>query len=157
VSLEQGPLSPLNTIEELLGRKSIGSCLESREYGHRDLSCWSCCTLYPQKLVLSSPTSGGRSAGIIRLRTQAASHKTCVVHVCSCRFIRKILCLNIHAPKKLCEPMPQTQTSILKHCDAWTGCRFVLREIGYLFWGLDHSSPWESTSKLQRLHVTCGK
>jgi hypothetical protein len=30
------PLSPVSTTEELLGRKSSGFCLESREYGHRD-------------------------------------------------------------------------------------------------------------------------
>jgi hypothetical protein len=28
-------------------------------------------TLYPQKLTLTSPTSGGRSVGIVRLRTKA--------------------------------------------------------------------------------------
>jgi hypothetical protein len=27
--------------------------------------------LYPQKLLLTSPTSGGRSVGIVRSRTQA--------------------------------------------------------------------------------------
>jgi hypothetical protein len=27
--------------------------------------------LYPQKLALTSPTSGGRSVGIVRLRTKA--------------------------------------------------------------------------------------
>jgi hypothetical protein len=32
---------------------------------------WSRDTLYPLKLVLTSPTSGGRSVGIVRLRTQA--------------------------------------------------------------------------------------
>jgi hypothetical protein len=31
-----GPLSLVNTIEELLGRKSSGSGLESREYGRMD-------------------------------------------------------------------------------------------------------------------------
>jgi hypothetical protein len=36
VGLERGPLSLMNTIEELLGRKSSGSDLESREYGRRD-------------------------------------------------------------------------------------------------------------------------
>jgi hypothetical protein len=35
VSLERGPLSLVNTTEELLGRKSSGSDLESREYGHK--------------------------------------------------------------------------------------------------------------------------
>jgi hypothetical protein len=38
VGLERGPLSLVSTTEELLGRKSSGSCLESREYGHRDPS-----------------------------------------------------------------------------------------------------------------------
>jgi hypothetical protein len=38
VGLEQGPLSLMSTIEELLGRKSSGSGLESREYGRRNPS-----------------------------------------------------------------------------------------------------------------------
>jgi hypothetical protein len=36
VGLERGPLSLVSTIEELLGRKSSGSGLESLEYGRRD-------------------------------------------------------------------------------------------------------------------------
>jgi hypothetical protein len=35
VGLERGPLSLVNTIEELLGRKSSGSGLENRYYGGR--------------------------------------------------------------------------------------------------------------------------
>jgi hypothetical protein len=50
--------------------KSSGSCLENREYGHRDPSRWPCGTLYPQKLAITSPTSGGRLVGIFRSRTQ---------------------------------------------------------------------------------------
>jgi hypothetical protein len=38
VDLEQGPLSLVSTIEELLERKSSGSGLESRDYGRRDPS-----------------------------------------------------------------------------------------------------------------------
>jgi hypothetical protein len=53
VSLEQGPLSLVSTTEEVLGRKSIGSSLESRQYSHRDPSCWPHDTLYPQKLALT--------------------------------------------------------------------------------------------------------
>jgi hypothetical protein len=64
VGLEQGPLSLLSTIEELLGRKSSGCCLETREYGRRDPSRWPRGTLYQQKLALTSPTSCGRSVGI---------------------------------------------------------------------------------------------
>jgi hypothetical protein len=33
--ISRGPLSLVSTIEELLGRKSSGSGLESREYGFR--------------------------------------------------------------------------------------------------------------------------
>jgi hypothetical protein len=68
VGLERGPLSLVSTIEELLERKSSGSGLESRDYGRRDPLH---CTLYPQKLALISPTSGGRSVGIVSSRTQA--------------------------------------------------------------------------------------
>jgi hypothetical protein len=50
--------------------KSSGSCLENREYGRRDPSHWPRGTLYPQKLAITSPTSGGRSVGIVRSRTQ---------------------------------------------------------------------------------------
>jgi hypothetical protein len=71
VGLERGPLSLVSTIEELLRRKSSGSGLENRDYDSRDPSCWPCVTLYPQKLALISLTSGGRSVGIIRSRTQA--------------------------------------------------------------------------------------
>jgi hypothetical protein len=61
VGLERGPLSLMSTIAELLERKSSGSGLENREYGPRDSSRWPRGTLYPQKLALTSPTSGGRS------------------------------------------------------------------------------------------------
>jgi hypothetical protein len=71
VGLERGPLSLVSTNEELLGRKSSGSCLESREYERRDPSRWPRGTLYPQKLVLTLPTSCGHSVGIVRSRTQA--------------------------------------------------------------------------------------
>jgi hypothetical protein len=52
----RGPLSLVSTIEELLERKSSGSGLENRYYGHR---------------ILTSLTSGGRSIGIVGSRTQA--------------------------------------------------------------------------------------
>jgi uncharacterized protein YaiE (UPF0345 family) len=52
-------------------RKCNGSGLEIREYCRRDPSRWLHGTLYPQKLALTSRTSGGRSVGIVRSRTQA--------------------------------------------------------------------------------------
>jgi hypothetical protein len=66
----RGPLSLVSTTEELLDRNSSGSCLENREYGRRDPSRLPRGTLYPHKLAIASPTSGGRSIGIVRSRTQ---------------------------------------------------------------------------------------
>jgi hypothetical protein len=55
---------------ELLERKSSGSGLESWEYGCMDPSRWQCDTLYPQKLALTSPTSGCCLVGIVCSLTQ---------------------------------------------------------------------------------------
>jgi hypothetical protein len=71
VDLERGPLSLVSTTEELLGRKSSGSGLASREYGCRDPSLWPRSTPYLQMLAPCSLTSGGRLVGIVRSRTQA--------------------------------------------------------------------------------------
>jgi hypothetical protein len=72
VGLEHGPLSLVSTIEELLERKSSGSGLEIREYGRKGSAARGYATpLYPQSLALIPPTSGGRSVGIVRFRTQA--------------------------------------------------------------------------------------
>jgi hypothetical protein len=69
----------VSTIEELLGRKSSGSGLENREYCCGDLLRWPHDTLYPQKLALTSPTSGGLSVGIVCLRTKATEFFFCIV------------------------------------------------------------------------------
>jgi hypothetical protein len=71
VGLERGPLSLVRTTEELLGRNNSGSGLENREYGRGDPLRWPRDTFYPQKLAITSPTSGGRSVGIVRLLTKA--------------------------------------------------------------------------------------
>jgi hypothetical protein len=71
VGLERGPLSPVSTTEELLGRKSSGSGLEKLEYGRRDQSRFPRGTLHPHKLALTSPTSGGSLLGIVRSQTRA--------------------------------------------------------------------------------------
>jgi hypothetical protein len=71
VGLDRGPLSLVSTIEELLGKNSSGPGLENQEYSRGDPLRWPRNTLYPQKLALTSPTSGGRSVGIVRLRTKA--------------------------------------------------------------------------------------
>jgi hypothetical protein len=71
VGLKQGPLSLVSTTDEPFGRKSSGSGLENREYGRGDLSRWPRDT-YTQKLALTSPTSGDRSAVIVHSQTQTA-------------------------------------------------------------------------------------
>jgi hypothetical protein len=70
VGLERGPFSLVSAIEELLGRKGTGSGLKSQEYGRRDPSRWPRGTIYPQKLALTSRTSGGRSVGIVLSQAQ---------------------------------------------------------------------------------------
>jgi hypothetical protein len=52
-------------------QKRSGSCLENREYGRRDPSRWPRGTLNPQKFAIISPTSGGRTVGVVRSQTQA--------------------------------------------------------------------------------------
>jgi hypothetical protein len=74
VGLERDPLSLVSTTEAMLGRKCCGSGLENGKYGRRDPSRRPCVALYPQKLALTSPTSGGRSVGIVRSRTQATEY-----------------------------------------------------------------------------------
>jgi hypothetical protein len=79
VGLERVPLSPVSTTEELLGRKSSVSGLESREYGRRDPSRLPRGKLYPQNLTLALPTSACRSVGIVRSWTQATEFSLVLV------------------------------------------------------------------------------
>jgi hypothetical protein len=86
VGLERGPLILVTTTDELLEIKRSGSSQENRDYGRKDPSRLPRFTLYPKKLVLTSSTSGGRSVGIVRLRTQATEffyglHIGCSVEV----------------------------------------------------------------------------
>jgi hypothetical protein len=57
----------VSTIKDPFGRNSSGSGLENQEYGREDPLC---CPRYTQKLALTSPTSGGRSVGIVRSQTK---------------------------------------------------------------------------------------
>jgi hypothetical protein len=58
--------------------------LEIREHGRRDPSRWPRGTLYPQMLTLTSPTSGGRSVGIVRSLAQDTEF---VLFVCLLAYI----------------------------------------------------------------------
>jgi hypothetical protein len=67
VGLKQGPFSLVSVTEELLGRNSTVYDLESRGIRHADHVA----TSSRRKLALISLTNGGRSVGIVRLRTEA--------------------------------------------------------------------------------------
>jgi hypothetical protein len=57
--------------------------LENREYGRKDPLNSPRYILYPEKLALTSATSGGLSVGIVRLRTKATefSFYYCIIDV----------------------------------------------------------------------------
>jgi hypothetical protein len=62
----------MNTIEELLERKRSGSGLENQDYGRKGSSALTMRhSSIRKKLALTSPTSGGRSVGIVRSRIEA--------------------------------------------------------------------------------------
>jgi hypothetical protein len=68
MGLERGPLCLVSTTEELLDRKVAASVYktENTAVGIRHADH----VVFPQKLAITSPTIGGRSVGIVRLRTQ---------------------------------------------------------------------------------------
>ena len=71
VGLDRGPLSLVRSSEELL-EKSSGSRSRKQKLTAVGTRCVDHVTpLYPQKLALTSPTGGGRSVGIVRVRTKA--------------------------------------------------------------------------------------
>jgi hypothetical protein len=71
VGLEQGSLSLMSTIEELVARKSSGSGLENQDYGLRDQPHWPRDTLNPQKWAPTLLTSSSHSVGIVRSWTKS--------------------------------------------------------------------------------------
>jgi hypothetical protein len=77
VGLERRPLSLVSTTEELLGRKSSGSGLETEITAVGILQADHVPPLSPQKLTLTSPTR----VGIVRLRIKATefSFQDCII------------------------------------------------------------------------------
>jgi hypothetical protein len=69
--MERGLLSLMSTIEGLLERNNSGSDLENRDYGSGIRRADHATLLYPLKLALTLPTSGGYSVGMVRSRTKA--------------------------------------------------------------------------------------
>jgi hypothetical protein len=66
-----GPLSLVSIIESYFNVKVAAPGLENRDYGHGDPLRWPRDTFYQLNLALTSPKSGGRSVGIVRLRVKA--------------------------------------------------------------------------------------
>jgi hypothetical protein len=81
MGLELGSLSLVSTIEELLGTKSSGSAIENQKYGRGDQLRLPRDTVYPQELALTSPSSDGRSVGILRSQTQATEFSFLVYYL----------------------------------------------------------------------------
>jgi hypothetical protein len=79
VSLERGPLSLVSTLRSYLEEIVAAPGLENREHGSGNPLFWPRDTLYPQKLALTSPTSGGRLVGIVRLRTKTTEFTDCLL------------------------------------------------------------------------------
>jgi hypothetical protein len=109
VILERSPLSFVSTTEELLGRKSSGFGLESREYGRRDSSRWSRGTLYPQKMPLTSPTTGGFCFG---RSTDSLKHKFLLFYSVSRMLLPSFFSVTQHSffcqESERCQPCHQT-------------------------------------------------
>jgi hypothetical protein len=74
-----------------------------------DPSRWLRGTLYPQKLALTLPTSGGRSVGVVCSRTQATEFFGASMYMLCSRFLHLVVsspCLTNYA---------------LRHVDVWGG------------------------------------
>jgi hypothetical protein len=83
VGLERGPLSLVRTTEELLERTVAAPVYKTEINGRRNSLRWPRDTLYTLKFALTSPTSGGRSVGIVRWRTKATElYSYLASHLC---------------------------------------------------------------------------
>jgi hypothetical protein len=77
VSLERGPLSLVRITEELLELKSSVSGSRNPRITAVGIRCADHATPSISKMfTLTSPTSGGRSDGIVRLRTEATEFES---------------------------------------------------------------------------------
>jgi hypothetical protein len=70
VGLERGPLSLVSTTEELLDRKVAAPVYKTENTAVGIRHADNVAPSISNKLAITSPTSGGRSVGIVRSQTQ---------------------------------------------------------------------------------------
>jgi hypothetical protein len=70
VGLERGPLSLVSTTEELVDRKVAAPVYKTENTAVGTRHADHVAPSFRKKLAITSPTSGGRSVGIVRSRTQ---------------------------------------------------------------------------------------
>jgi hypothetical protein len=75
VGLDRGPLSLMSITEELLEWKISGSGSRKHRLTAVGIRCTDHVTPLSANLTLTSPTSGGRSIGLIRLRTKVTEFR----------------------------------------------------------------------------------
>jgi hypothetical protein len=120
--------------------------LENREYGRRNPSHCSYGTFYPQKLVPTSPTSGGHSVGIVRSWNQATEFFIAMHFVCP---KTKKYC-NITEVTSYCRSLGLVlhMNSILTlntiSCDAPGPCSRFISGTGNLGWNSTRCGTWNS-------------
>jgi hypothetical protein len=93
VGLERGQLSLVRKTEELLERTIATPVYKIETNGRGDSLRWPRDTLYPLKLPLTSPTSGGRSVGVDRWRTKPRSSSVFYITTISFYFANLIFSL----------------------------------------------------------------
>jgi hypothetical protein len=113
MGLERGPLSLLRIIEELFERKVAVPVWKTEINGRGDSLRWLRDALYPLKLALTSPTSCGRSIGIVYWQTKAPESVK-VWHLCA-----NIEIIRTPLQKKFCKNQVCVSKLVSNYARSW--------------------------------------